>query len=186
MRKNDGTVSSIPTPGCRWVLAGEGEATEMVDGARCAVINGRIYRLLNVKPRKNARMRIGAIPCQPEPDPETGVWPHWIPVNPKNPEDKWVAAAWLNTVWVDKDGEYEAVGPHFRGNPYGLDEDFLEPCGRIKIHDCPRDYEGIKEYLRTHQIEGIVFWRDGEPVCKIKRRDFGFDWPANLEDDPDA
>jgi hypothetical protein len=25
--------------------------------------------------------------------------------------------------------------------------------------------------------EGIVFWRNGEPQCKIKRTDFGFTWP---------
>lgn len=24
--------------------------------------------------------------------------------------------------------------------------------------------------------EGIVFWKDGQPQCKIKRSDFGFPW----------
>jgi hypothetical protein len=24
----------------------------------------------------------------------------------------------------------------------------------------------------------LVFWLDGEPVCKIKRSDFGFKWPV--------
>ena len=37
--------------------------------------------------------------------------------------------------------------------------------------------EGLREYLRTHNIEGLVFWKDGEPQCKIKRSDFGFKWP---------
>ena len=23
----------------------------------------------------------------------------------------------------------------------------------------------------------LVFWKDGEPRCKIKRSDFGFKWP---------
>ncbi len=27
-----------------------------------------------------------------------------------------------------------------------------------------------------HYIEGIVFWKDGEPRCKIKRSDFGLEW----------
>ena len=35
----------------------------------------------------------------------------------------------------------------------------------------------IKEYLEDHEIEGIVFWLNGEPVCKIKRTDFGLKWP---------
>ena len=32
------------------------------------------------------------------------------------------------------------------------------------------------DYLKEHYIEGIVFWKDGEPGCKIKRSDFGFEW----------
>ena len=36
--------------------------------------------------------------------------------------------------------------------------------------------DAIKDYLQEHYIEGIVFWKDGEPRCKIKRGDFGFKW----------
>ena len=32
------------------------------------------------------------------------------------------------------------------------------------------------DYLEIHVIEGIVFWKDGHPRCKIKRKDFGFPW----------
>ena len=49
------------------------------------------------------------------------------------------------------------------------------------IRDCPRTFEGLRDYLREHEIEGIVFWKDGEPRCKIKRSDFGFKWPLNRE-----
>jgi hypothetical protein len=38
--------------------------------------------------------------------------------------------------------------------------------------------KGIREYLYYHKVEGIVFWKDGEPQCKIKRSDFGFEWPV--------
>lgn len=34
----------------------------------------------------------------------------------------------------------------------------------------------LQIYLSEHYIEGIVFWKDGEPKCKIKRSDFGFKW----------
>lgn len=172
-------VLPIPTAGCQWVLDGKGVATEMVDGECCAVIKGVLYRRVEVKRRKNGRLRAGAIPCQPDPDPYTGKQPFWVPVNRNRPEDKYYVSAWLNTTWIDQDGTYEAVGPNFKGNPYGLDDNFLETHGRIKINDCPRTYSGIKDYLRTHDIEGIVFWRDGKPMCKIKRKDFGFDWPVN-------
>ena len=168
------------TPGCEWVLEGEGEATEKVDGAACAIINGEFYKRYDYRPGRR-RPRREMIPCQPEPDPYTGHWPHWLKVDPEHPDDKWFAAAYMNTPWVDKDGTYEAVGVHFQGNPYGLDEDFLEPHGRIKLRDCPRDYDGLREYLRTHEIEGVVFWKDGAPRCKIKRTDFGFEWPVKGE-----
>lgn len=29
----------------------------------------------------------------------------------------------------------------------------------------------------VHNEEGIVFWNDDAPLCKIKRTDFGLDWP---------
>ena len=41
-----------------------------------------------------------------------------------------------------------------------------------------RRFEGIREYLRNNPIEGLVFWRDGDNQCKIKRSDFGFEWPV--------
>ena len=51
------------------------------------------------------------------------------------------------------------------------------PHGAEVIDDLPgRDIDSIKHYLETHYIEGIVFWKDGEPKCKIKRTDFGFEW----------
>lgn len=38
--------------------------------------------------------------------------------------------------------------------------------------------EEIRDWLTSHQQEGIVFWKDGEPECKIKRSDFGLPWPG--------
>ena len=32
------------------------------------------------------------------------------------------------------------------------------------------------DYLKDNYVEGIVFWKDGKPQCKIKRSDFGFEW----------
>lgn len=176
--ENGKVVEVLPTvtPGMEWVLAGEGEATEKVDGAACAIINGKFYKRFDLK--EGRRLPQGAIPCQSSRDPYTGHFPHWIPIAHNSGGDKWFINAWVNTPWVNEDGTYEAVGVHFQNNPYGLDDDFLEPHGRIKIKDCPRDFEGIREYLRTHEIEGIVFWKDGKPQCKIKRRDFGFKWPV--------
>jgi len=40
----------------------------------------------------------------------------------------------------------------------------------------PRNYEGIKEYLESHCIEGIALYRGNGEMCKIKRSDFWFEW----------
>lgn len=74
------------------------------------------------------------------------------------------------------DGTYEVVGPHFRKNPYGLEKDILMKHGEKVLDDVPRTFEGIRDYLEENYIEGIVFWKDGEPKCKIKRSDFGHEW----------
>ena len=173
-------VLETPKAGFEWVFDGEGVATEKVDGACCAIIGGKFYKRFDAK--EGRKIPDGAIPCMPMRDPYTGHWPHWLPVDFERGGDKWFVAAYKNSPWITEDGTYEAVGPHFQNNPYGLDEDCLEKHGRIVIHDCPCTFEGIREYLRTHEIEGIVFWRDNKPMCKIKRSDFGFKWPVPVVD----
>ena len=176
-RKEGGVLRTLPivTKGCEWVGEGEGVATEKVDGSCCALINGAFYKRYDAKKGKTPPP--GAIPCQSEPDPITGHWPCWVRVTDE-PQDRWYKNAYYNTTWATEDGTYEAVGPHFQKNPYGLDDDFLERHGRIKIPDCPRDYEGIKWYLYHHNIEGIVWHRGNGEMCKIKRSDFNFPWPG--------
>lgn len=163
-------------PGCEWVLDGLGTPTEKIDGACCAILGGSLYKRYDAK--KGKKPPKGAIPCQDEPDPVTGHWPHWVKVNPDDPADKWFWAAYCNSPWVNQDGTYEAVGVHFQGNPYGLDDDFLEKHGRIHIFGLEPTFDGIKAYLSENEIEGIVWWFGGEPRCKIKRTDFGFKWPV--------
>lgn len=163
-----------------WVLDGEGEATEKVDGTACAIINGVFYKRFD--PRGTREIPRHSIPCQEAADPITGSFPHWVRVDGSKSADRWFMRAWANTPWIGEMqdpatwGTYEAVGLHFQGNPYGLDDDFLERHGRIKVKDFPRDFDGMREWFRVHPVEGIVFWKDGQPQCKIKRSDFGFKW----------
>ena len=157
--------------GLEWVLNGEGVATLKIDGSSTAIINGEFYKRYDAKKGKTPPE--GAIPCC-EADPITGHHPHWVKVDPNNPADKWFVRAFENTPEV-KDGTYEAIGVHFQGNPYGLSDDILEPHG-AKVIDVERSFDSIKKYLEDNYIEGLVFWKDGEPRCKIKRSDFGFEW----------
>ena len=173
------------TPGMEWVIEGKGIATEKIDGSCCAIIGGKFYVRYDAK--KGKLVPENAIKCQEAPDPITGHFPCWIPYDVTNPSQKWFGKALENAIRTHvffhlmtvrlPDGTYEAVGPHFNGNPYGLWEDTLVKHGIFELN-VPRTFEGIREYLKNHNIEGIVFWLDGEPKCKIKRSDFGFDWPV--------
>ena len=168
-------VEVLPTvtPGMEWVLEGEGDATIKLDGSCCAIIGGIFYRRYDAKAGK--KPPAGGIPCC-DPDPITGHWPHWVPVDPLDPADKWYAEAFRNSISL-ADGTYEAIGPHFQGNPHRWKVDTLIRHGTMRVL-MNRSFESIREYLHNNPIEGIVFWRDGEPQCKIKRSDFGFEWPV--------
>lgn len=165
------------TPGCEEAFK-NGIATVKIDGACCAIIDGTFYKRYDAK--KGKKPPEGAIPCC-DPDPVTGHWPHWIPVDHNNPGDKWFiqakANSWMHIYDPPKNWTYEAVGPHFQGNPYGLEKDCILPHGAMEV-EVKRDFESISNWLNAHKEEGLVFWLNGEPVCKIKRSDFGYEWPV--------
>lgn len=169
-------VLDIVTEGCEWVLSGEGTATLKYDGACCCIINGELYKRYDAKNGKPVPEK--AIPCQDKPDAITGHFPCWIKCSPENKSDVWFIRAFENSkkIYDVVDGTYEAIGIHFQGNPYHLGDDILIKHGNDIIDLPDRSYNAIKEYLQNHLIEGIVFWKDGEPRCKIKRTDFGFSW----------
>lgn len=178
------------TPGCEEAFK-YGIAMEKYDGACCAIIDGELYKRYDAKKGKTPPE--GAIPCC-EPDEVTGHWPHWVKCDRNNPADKWFFAA--RDMWDSdiEDGTYEAIGKHFQGNPYGMEKDTLIPHapygedrgldsftelwgGSVQAFDLERTFIGVRRFLENHYLEGIVFWLNGEPVCKIKKTDFGLLWP---------
>lgn len=173
----DGKVIGITNevhPGMEWVLEDKGTATRKFDGSCCAVIGGEFYKRFDAKPGRS--IPAGAIPCS-DPDPVTGHHPHWVPVRKADPGDKWFITAYKNSCSKHlPDGTYEAVGPHFNGNNDNFNTDILIRHGIMTI-TCPRTFDAMKEFLSKHNYEGIVFWKDGQPQCKIKRTDFGLEWP---------
>lgn len=162
---------------CQWVIDGEGYATEKLDGTCCLIKDGKIYRRFDYKVGR--KLPANAIPCQEKADEVTGHFPHWVLCT----EDDGNAKYYLETFKKQKNwenGTYELIGKHINANPYNLDKDILERHGKRILKDVPRTYVGIKEYLKNHYIEGIVFYRDNGQMCKIKRRDFGFEWNKNI------
>lgn len=168
-------ITNKITPGCEEAFL-HGIATIKIDGSCCAVIDGIFYKRYDAK--KGKKPPEGAIPCC-EPDPVTGHHPHWVKVDFENPCDKWFKEALHNyckhTLSFPEDGTYEAIGPHFNGNPEKILFDTLIPHGKATV-DVERDFEHVREFLKERCIEGLVFWLNDEPVCKIKRSDFGFPW----------
>ncbi len=173
------------------VLDGKCAATVKIDGSCCAVIDNKWYKRYDAKAGK--KIPEGAIPCQDTPDPVTGHWPHWVELDPDKAEDKWYIIAFNNyrELYKIESGDkwcpvtYEAIGPHFQGNPYKLEKDTLYKHGVSVIEELsnkPLTIDILREYLYNNEIEGIVFWftdpTGSHPICKIKRSDFGFKWPV--------
>lgn len=157
-----------------------GIPTIKFDGSCCAIINGKFYKRYDAK--RGKPIPIGAIKCQEKADEITGHLPCWVRVREDNPSDKWFIEALDNALKIEDgllDGTYEAVGKHFNANPYNLFYDTLIKHGESKILDLERTFDGVKDYLENHEIEGIVFWLNNEPICKIKRSDFGFKWKSS-------
>lgn len=167
-------------PGSEWVQNGEGIATIKLDGTSCAIIDGKLYKRFDRKRNnKTGKFRPapeGAIPCEEAPNEHTGHWPHWVPCDRYNPEDKYHWEAWdkLNT---KADGTYELIGPKINGNKELESSHRLVKHGEwIFYNDPPRIYNGLKEWFEVVKVEGIVWHHPDGRMVKIKRKDFGYEW----------
>lgn len=174
--RDHATLTEEVTPGCEWVLAGEGTASRKWDGAACMLRDGVLYKRLDCKRGKAPPP--GAIPCQ-EPDAVTGHWPHWVKVDYGDPANRWFVEADegdSSTARLE-DGTYELIGPKVNGNPERVDRHVFRRHGDVVL-DVPRTYNGIAVFLAYFEIEGIVFAHPDGRMCKIRRDDYGLPWPV--------
>ncbi len=156
-------------PGAEWVMENEGVATRKWDGTCSMVRAGKLYRRYDAKRGKTPPPDFE--PSQ-EPDPVSGHWPGWVPVSESNPNDRWFRDAFQRAGNLP-DGTYELIGPHINGNPENEPIEMLIPHGMHELVGCPRDFEGIKQYLSAGFIEGIVWHHPDGRMVKIKAKDFG-------------
>jgi hypothetical protein len=166
------------TPGCEWVIEGKGVATRKYDGSAVRVLNGGLWARYDAKHGKQPPETFE--PCQ-DPDTKTGHWPGWVKVENQSAY-VWHLVAFLRAKCYLRsvtlpDGTYEACGPHFQGNPEGFDEDMIIKHGADTFVEAdnitPTTFEGIQEWFKGRDIEGIVWYHSDGRMCKIKKSDFG-------------
>lgn len=143
-------------PDCEWVERGEGRATRKYDGVNIKIENGLLYKRRELK--TGGYDIVGYVKCEVS-----------------NPSDRYLFDAFFGANEHPADGIYEAIGPKIQGNPEQVDHHQLIPIPPVEsLTGVPRDFDGMRGYLRTHNIEGIVFHHDDGRMAKIKKRDFGF------------
>jgi hypothetical protein len=175
--ETDRLVRDEVTPGCEWVIQGEGIATRKLDGTCCLVRDGKLYKRYELKPGRIPPTGFEPVSAV---DTETGKVPGWVPVG-DGPEDQWHREA-LHLPYILRDGTYELVGPKVQGNPEHYDYHTLwaHKAGDLTFHplqEPPRDFAGLRAFLSTIDIEGIVWHHPDGRMAKIKGRDFGLRRP---------
>lgn len=168
---NMSEVTREVTPGCEAAIEGKLRATEKFDGTAVLYRGGKWWKRYTLRQGKICPAEF--VPAQEEPT-ENGKLPGWVPVTPK---DKWHLEG-IRSVFAVPKATYELIGPKIQGNPYRCTVHSLFKHGSVMIYVVDCSFDGLKDRLMKHKIEGIVFWNEKEPVCKIKRKDFGLPWPV--------
>lgn len=166
-----GRVIDEINPENQWVFDDPSvKSTRKWDGTACAIINGALYKRYDVK--KGKLVPENAIPCQ-EPDEITGHWPHWVLCRRDDPADKYHFEAFDMPMVPYKDGTYELCGPKIQGNPEKFKYHILVRHGYVVLPKIT-DFDGLRNYLMSCDIEGIVFHQPlTGKMCKIRKSDFG-------------
>lgn len=154
--------------GCEWVFNGEGVATRKYDGTCCRVLDGELWKRRELKKHK-VRPKNFVIA---DFDVVTGKTVGWVLVSPENKEDKWHVEAFKDKSLSD--GTYELCGAKVQGNPEKYESHTLiSHDSAIEYDLLDRSYDGIRDFMKDMDIEGIVFHHEDGRMAKIKKRDYG-------------
>lgn len=161
------------TPGCEWVLDGEGTATQKWDGTCTRFGEAIWWARREVKPGKAEPANWVEVDA----DPVTGKRVGWEPIEQSPYAKAFRTVPDLPTV----PGTYEFVGPKVQGNPHGLDEHALMPHGAalFPLAEELLTFDGLRERLTASPakgepgwFEGIVWHHPDGRMAKLKGRDF--------------
>lgn len=184
-------VTEEVTPGCEWVLAGEGVPTRKYDGT-CVLIRRdgmgvKAFARREVKAGKEAPAGFVLI----ETDETTGKSVGWEPAE-QSGFWKFIEEALVGNELIVP-GTYELVGPKIQGNPENSGAHVLVPHDRamrlVGMKDgfnCPEPptFDTLREFMQSDaftlvhedgqvtRFEGIVWHHPDGRMAKIKVRDF--------------
>lgn len=166
-------VLDAVTPGCEWVLAGEGVATRKYDGT-CVMLDddGEWWARREVKPGKKPPPDF-----QPEEhDETTGKTVGWEPIE-QSPFAKFHTEALGNPYERRHVGTYELLGPKINGNPERVEGHVLwwhndaETAGPTGTPRAAADVKALVDRLGRQGWEGIVWHHPDGRMAKLKARD---------------
>ncbi len=185
MRGQDHLVTPSVNQECEWVMCGEGLATRKHDGSCCLIKDGRLWKRHEARYSREVRSGDWFPPSQlpqgfiavTDIDVHTGKRQGWVPVG-EGKGDQWhreafEAEAASRSGLLVEGVTYELCGPKVQGNPEGFATHVLVPHGFVQLPACPRDFQGIKEFLIKMNVEGVVWHHPDGRMCKIKIRDYG-------------
>ncbi|VTR96944.1 RNA ligase 1 family protein [Tuwongella immobilis] len=166
----NGLLRNEVTPGCEWVIAGEGVATRKYDGACWMIRAGVLYKRRTLREGEQSPAAFEPVTAF---DPVTHTRYGWMPLSTESPEDQYFREALEAATQLLPDGTYELCGPMIQCNRERFTSHVLVPHGKDILEDCPRDFHRLRDYLCNRDIEGIVWHHHDGRMAKIKGSDFG-------------
>ena len=187
---NDALATRVIQPDASWVFNEDGVvATVKIDGTAAFFNGGILYKRWDrklkkkfLKKAKNSKgdfipedwmfkdIPEGAIACEEMPDPVTFHHPHWVPVGNGN-EDAMFREALVNSGELEDGISYELIGPKLQKNPHNVDKHILVKHGGEVINNLEMSFDGIYNWMRNNNAEGIVFHGKNDKKAKIRRKD---------------
>lgn len=165
------------TPGCEWVLAGEGVPTFKWDGT--AVLIQRDYLDVRVFTRREFKGTAVAPDgwFQVDYDPETRKYVGWEPAW-NSGWYKYIEEALESDAGWPQAGTYELVGPKVQTNRHQLASHALIRHGTGHVANMPTEltFFTLRDWftspMRGDSFEGVVWHHPDGRMGKLKARDF--------------
>lgn len=161
-------VTDEVTPGCEWVLAGEGVPTRKYDGT-CLQLDddGRWWARREVKAGKPEPAGFVAV----ETDEVTGKTVGWEPIE-QSGYRKWFEQALAEAPGLYPTGTYELCGPKVNGNPEQFAAHVLVPhAAAMRLAAEGRSPVELVRDLAAFGFEGVVWHHPDGRMAKLKARD---------------